>query len=240
MRYLGMGWCNLEWSPWLSLASSKPNQLTTSPGFYRIRVLGTDVLAYMGQTGRGLRERVRSLAVNLYRDEPPWNDPHTAAPGLWAWRVEEGYEYEVSVAPLNLSYAHRQCFEDMLLFEYRIEKGESTLCNHGRFHPKWSRPSNRRFDRTMQLLEGRNNPASSQSLSPVSFEGVPEGMDWCGLSWSEWTDIENMVKIVPLLSGVYRLKVNPDEVVYIGESASLKARLISHLTLQRNMKIFLL
>jgi hypothetical protein len=48
----------------------------------------------MGQTGRGLRERVRSLAVNLYRDEPPWNDPHTAAPGLWAWRVEEGYEYD--------------------------------------------------------------------------------------------------------------------------------------------------
>jgi hypothetical protein len=37
-------------------------------------------------------------------DDPPWNDPHTAAPALWAFRIEDGLQYELSVAECELEY----------------------------------------------------------------------------------------------------------------------------------------
>jgi hypothetical protein len=33
----------------------------------------------------------------------PWNDPHTAAPSLWAWQDAEGFAYECSATPLDAS-----------------------------------------------------------------------------------------------------------------------------------------
>ena len=148
-QLLSPSWCGLEWSEWISLAASiteYKRYITRTPGFYRVRIMGRETLAYVGQTGRDLRERTRALASHAGRptDDPPWNDPHTAAPGLWAWKTEEGFEYEVSVASRRLSAPHRQCMEDGLLYEYRLKKGESTLANHGRFHPRWERPSNKK------------------------------------------------------------------------------------------------
>ena len=51
-------------------------------------------LIYIGQTGRSLRERTMTLRNHSGRDRnnPPWNDPHTAAPALWAFRIENGFE----------------------------------------------------------------------------------------------------------------------------------------------------
>jgi hypothetical protein len=37
---------------------------------------------YIGQTGRGLRERLQGLAAGANGTEAPYNDPHTAAPHL--------------------------------------------------------------------------------------------------------------------------------------------------------------
>jgi hypothetical protein len=120
--------------------------IPTQPGFYRVRAMDISSLVYIGQTGRNLRERTRSLSRGVYRalDDPPWNDPHTAAPLLWAYRHEDGLKYEVSVAVMDTDYPTRQCIEDSLLYLHRNEHGQSTLCNHARLHPFWSRPSNRK------------------------------------------------------------------------------------------------
>jgi hypothetical protein len=63
----------------------------------------------------------------------PFNDPHTAAPNLWAWRQEEHWAYECSAATFLKSRLERKAMECFLLWKYRLEKGESTLSNHGRF-----------------------------------------------------------------------------------------------------------
>jgi hypothetical protein len=160
-NFLSSSWGASAWTPWMPLSGGSADfrkLVPTSPGFYRVRVAKLNILAYVGQTGRNFRERVRSLAANTYGQSPPWNDPHTAASGLWAWRVEEKLEYEFSVASKSLGYAERQCYEDILLYGYRLERGESTLCNHGRFHRWWSRPSNKTTGVSMRRLEGTDNP----------------------------------------------------------------------------------
>jgi hypothetical protein len=68
--------------------------------------------------------------------DPPWNDPHTAAPILWAYRIENAYAFEISAAEINLSYAERQCFEDYLIYSHRKFYNYSTLANFGVAHPK--------------------------------------------------------------------------------------------------------
>ena len=159
-NFMMKNWLGLSWSDWVGLDASPEAfraVITTNSGLYRVRVEGVERLAYIGQTGRNLRQRTRALGRNTYRSQPPWNDPHTAAPGLWAWRVEESLGYEVSVASKIIDTAERQCIEDMLLYEYRLEAEESTLCNHGRFHPSWSRPTNRKQARAMSKLVGRTS-----------------------------------------------------------------------------------
>ena len=111
-QFLSPSWCGLEWSEWIALDAPLAEYqrcITRDPGFYRVRIVGRDALAYVGQTGRDLRQRTRALASHAGRsaDEPPWNDPHTAAPGLWAWRIEEGLGYQVSVAAQHLSVPQR-------------------------------------------------------------------------------------------------------------------------------------
>ena len=232
-QFVSPSWCDLEWSEWIALAAPLDEYqrcISRDPGFYRVRIVGSQALAYVGQTGRNLRERTRALASHVGRpaDDPPWNDPHTAAPGLWAWKIEEGFEYEVSVAARQLSSPHRQCMEDRLLYEYRLEKGESTLANHGRFHAGWARPSNKNKGHAMQRLSAdQPNAGAGPSLSATTGAGEPVSADWLGLPWSETAALEKMVGRAPVVPGVYRL-IAGDEVVYLGESNSLSGRLRSH------------
>ena len=107
-----MNWNRLDllgfnWSQWIPLESPIQvyhNHITKNPGLYRVRITHNRKLAYIGQTGRDLRERTRQLSskVNNNQDNPPWNDPHTAAPALWAWKIENNYRYEVSVFAIDL------------------------------------------------------------------------------------------------------------------------------------------
>ena len=225
-------WNGLPWSPWIALEApiaTYKNYITTEPGLYRVRVTGCHRLAYLGETGRGLRQRTRALAGHTYRgrEHPPWNDPHTAAPGLWAWRIEDGLDYELSVTPLSVPTAHRKCMENMLLFEYRLEVGQSTICNHGRFHPRWSRPTNREKGRMMRRLpRGEENPAGGPSLVPPSYTGHPCDQTWLGLPWSPPMPLERK-GIVPPEPGVYRL-LDAMKMVYFGESKLLDRRLKQH------------
>ncbi len=240
MDYLSDSWCALPWSEWVPLKNEKNElrRLPTSSGVYRIRPIGKDFLVYIGQTGRSLRERMGQLRVYTRSEsEMPFNDPHTAAPSLWAWKDAEGWEFECSVAPVSFgtlslqdSRQMREGLESYLLWRYRCERGESTTCNFGRFHPRYVKSLSRKSGkRGGSLSNGKMNPSGGPSLPPLNPEGDPTDTTWMGLDWSE---------PIPLISGcgrslenkpgIYRI-ISDGEIVYIGQSLNLKSRIQSHI-----------
>lgn len=217
----------LTWSDWITLDAdlvTYQEHIPNAPGFYQVRATGRSSLAYIGQTGRSLRLRTRAeLAKHVLRpiDSPPWNDPHTAAPLLWAFRHEDGMAFELSVAAVDLPFQLRQCYEDVLLYQHRQQYGHSTLCNHGRRHPWWSRASNRTDGRLTQRLSA---PVEYLSLPIASGDLDPLSNQWMGLSW---TDFASLSIKAPNVAGVYRIKKEA-KLLYIGETRSLRLRLSTH------------
>ncbi|MFT5051625.1 MAG: hypothetical protein ACI8QZ_003044 [Chlamydiales bacterium] len=221
-------WGGLTWSNWLPLdAGIREYQrvIRRDAGFYRVRIPGLEELVYVGQTGRNLRERVRALARGVYRgdDDPPWNDPHTAAPLLWAYRREDGLSFEVSVAYQIVNKPVRECWEDMLLYAHRCEFGRSTLCNHGLEHQRWTRPSNKKAGRPSTR---RSIAVDFPSLAPPTGSANCTSIAWLGLSWSD--PVMLRAAAPPAVAGVYRLLSTDGMVTYVGESMSLKSRLSTH------------
>ena len=202
---------------------SFPNE----PGFYRVRALGRDELFYIGQTGRTLRERVRDLIRNSMKDDMPYNDPHTAGPSLWAWRDAEALIFEVSCSTSNMDTRERKGYEDYLLWRYHLEKGDSTLCNHGRFHPLYEKSRNRSSGfRGGRLKEGLNS-ASGRSLEPLKRIGISGEPGWMGLSWISGGELLQLKpSTIPEKKGLYLIL--GEEMLYIGQSNNLRDRLKTH------------
>ena len=144
-----------------------PDAICKLPGFYRIRTPLYPGLVYVGETGRNIRGRVQELARGIGRGpyDIPWNDPHTAAPILWAYRVEDNFSFEVSVAAVTQPKHRRKCHEDYVLYLHRLRHGHSTLTNHGRLHPLWTRASNKAKGRPAQR---REMPTVYESLPPAN------------------------------------------------------------------------
>ena len=222
-------WGSLSWSKWIPLDSSitifKDN-IKKEAGFYRIRSLENKGLVYIGQTGRCLRERTRSLARGTYADStnPPWNDPHTAAPILWAYIQQNKLTYELSVASANLNLQDRQCYEDYLLYLHRIQYGHSTLINHGRLNPHWTRPTNKAKGIATKF---REVPVNYESISVAIGDTDPIDENWLGLEWSEFKPIISQFNNLKDCSGVYRIR-SINEILYFGESKNLKNRIRDH------------
>jgi hypothetical protein len=172
MRFLLPKWCDLCWTEWVSF-SERFTHLPSSPGIYRVRITGADKIAYLGQTGRSLRERLGGLRHNTLQDIMPFNDPHTAAPSLWAWRDAASVDYECSCAEVHRAKAERHALECHLLWQYRCEAGESTLCNHGRFHARYVKSRNRHsgFGGRRLSPDEPDNPGAGFSREPYSFKG---------------------------------------------------------------------
>ncbi|MFL5288298.1 MAG: hypothetical protein ACJ8AW_46925 [Rhodopila sp.] len=143
---MDLDWCGLAWTPWAALERQAIRQTApTVLGVYRVRRHGDGParLTYVGQTGRGLRERPLTLAADVNADDYPFNDPHTAAPHLWLLRRLDGAQLECSCAPMPGTVQILRGTEDMLLWRHRIETGFSTEANYGRFYPDYARPTNR-------------------------------------------------------------------------------------------------
>ena len=221
-------WGDLSWSEWIPLDSNLKTyqkEISTSSGFYRIKSNSFDGLIYIGQTGRNLRERTRALAKHTYRnsDNPPWNDPHTAASVLWAYRHENNFAYKVSVAVKeNYDLSMRQTHEDFLLYLHRIKHGHSTLANHGRRHPLWTKPSNKSKGVCMNLQEKESHfPSLAKPGKNKDFKA----RDWLDLDWSESM---NLADIQPSsFPGVYKI-FKDNMMLYCGETKELKGRLNEH------------
>jgi hypothetical protein len=223
---VSMWWCGLDWSPWAAFSAKELKQLPAGPGVYRVRVAGTDWLAYVGETGRSVRGRLLDLRRNVAKPDMPFNDPHTAAPGLWAWARDRGFEYECSGASTTLSAVDRKGFECHLLWKHRVALGRSTLCNHGRFHGHYSRSRNRSTGIRGAYLDPIDaQPAEGPHYPALVNSGEPTGCDWMGLEWSPWQPLESQEKA----AAVYRIRLDSTAtVIYIGQTANLKERCAAH------------
>ncbi|GAL03381.1 hypothetical protein JCM19237_6275 [Photobacterium aphoticum] len=200
-------------------------------GLYKIRAIQRNELIYIGQTGRCLRERLRALRTGVYSESMPYNDPHTAAPNLWVWRHEANFEYEFSFLLSDLETPQRQGLEDYFLWKHRQTQQCSTLCNYGRFHRSWIKPSNKKQARAGRLLgEGECNPAGLSSSSPLKPYANSVDKDWMSLAWSSPALLDSShIKHAPQHAAVYRLQdINSNDVIYIGETQNIAKRLQSH------------
>jgi hypothetical protein len=233
--YFFDNWCSLSWTPWVPFSAEKHafHEIPHEPGLFRIRPAGKDFLMYIGETSRSLHQRLHNLRMDLRnKDLMPWIDPHAGAPALWAFTDAEQYTYECSAAPLDASTNSRKGMENFLLYRYRQERGESTLCNFGRFHPRYRKSTNRKEGlRGGKLaVDRKNNPAGWPSIKPLEITGKPGDSDWMGIEWVDWIplDAEN-AREVPTGAGLYLLAdAGSHEIVYISQSADVARRLLDH------------
>lgn len=230
--YLALDWCGLTWTAFvpLPLPPGSGAIIPGSGGMYRVRVVGHQQLAYVGETGRNLLGRQQALGQGIRKEEMPFNDPHTAAPKLWSYRVAEGLAYGVSVAAVDLPLKDRRGLECYLLWKYRQEAGSSTLCNFGRVHPRYTTPSNTKGGkRGVRLPDGAPDTDCGPCMPALPDRGASTSNDWMGLDWSEWVPLATQaLRRASRNPGVYRLADATKRVVYIGESQSLAKRLSSH------------
>lgn len=234
-HYFSLVWSSLSWSEWVPFTAEKPEfrEIPREPGLYRIRPVGRDFLMYIGEARRTLHQQLNKLRYTLKRtDLMPWNDPHTVAPSLWAWRDADGFEYECSAAPLDASANGRLGMESLLLYRYRQQHGESPLCNFGRFHPRYRKSTNRKENLRGGRLEAgqKDNPAGGHSYLPLHAAGEPGDPDWMGLSWSGFDMlVPEKIRTVPAGPGLYLLAdPGSQEIVYIGQSGNCAKRLLDH------------
>lgn len=228
--FLDPDWCELAWTDFVPFEAWESRMLPSGAGVYRIRVAGTNRLAYIGQTGRNLRERLAGLRSNTRAAEMPFNDPHTAAPRLWSYQDAEGLEYEASAAEFDAAKNNRMALECYLLWQYRLEAGSSTLCNFGRLHPRYTASKNRSTGMRGRLLGGSDpDGGGGPSVSALPKIGTPGMSRWMGLTWSPAALLSaSSLAHVQAVPGVYTLMGEAGNVVYIGESGKLSVRLRSH------------
>ena len=224
-KFLTPDWCNLNWSDWVPFDGGDFKSLHNGAGLYRIRLADQPALAYIGQTGRDLRQRLGDLRRNTLADTMPFNDPHPAAPSLWAWRDAEGYMYECSVAASDVHRRKRLAIECWLLWKYRLETGGSTLCNYGHFHQGYVKSKNR----STKFRGGRRDEEGDHlsSSSPLRLSGRPADPGWMELGWS----VRHSLATVPggAYPALYRIfDAKTEKMLYIGETQNFGQRMKAH------------
>ena len=222
-------WGGLAWTPWVPFVGGDFRTLPASAGLYRVRVIGQDCLVYVGQTGRSLRERLRALRKHTLMQEMPFNDPHTAAPSLWAWAHAERFTFECSAACSTAERSARLALESWLLWDHRVSTGESTLCNHGGFHAGYKKSRNRSTGQRGGPIGGAPPEFRRISISsaPLLASGEFTGARWMGLHWTPWTSLKSVVQVSG--KALYRLRqAGGAELLYIGETLRLNDRMAAH------------
>ena len=138
---------------------------------------------------------------------------------------------ECSAAALDASAAGRKGMEAFLLYKYRQERGESPLCNFGRFHPRYRRSTTRKEGkRGGRLMEShQDNPAGWPGTEPLEAVGTPGDRDWMGLEWTAWQPLSEDTAKTAAGAGLYLLAgAGSQEIVYIGQAADLRERIAGH------------
>lgn len=201
-------WGGLEWTSWVpfSTTSRTLDSIPDTPGLYRIRPTGQDLMMYIGWSGGSLRQCFVGIRQNATKVVMPWNDPWPVAPALWAWKDAKGYVYECSAAPYGDTPLEQKAAECYLTYLYRLARRESPLCNFGRFHRKYRRPSDQKDGVAGGKLGPGEplNPAGGPSASPLAVTGKPGVPGWMGLSWSPTRSLKtHTTAVVPPNQGYY-------------------------------------
>ncbi|WP_433633755.1 GIY-YIG nuclease family protein [Halomicrococcus sp. NG-SE-24] len=191
-------------------------------------------LVYIGETGRSLRGRIYALRRGIFNGEMPFSDPHTASPSLWTIVDRNGPGFEVSGAtpPIVEDKQQRKAVEDVLIALHRWETKTNLVGNFGRMPPGYSKSKTR----STGIRGGRSDDDTLRSfregVAPLEWENPEEVTDpnWMGLRWSARRPLEDALGYVPDGGGVYRIwnSGNCPPLEYIGESVSLKDRLVKH------------
>ena len=155
----------------------------TGPGLYRVRVAGQDRLAYIGQTGRNLRERLGALIDTRSPTRCP-STTRTQPPEALVVPPFGRHELELSAAVVVASEPVR-LGSNAFALAYRTEFGASTLCNFGRLAPGYRTSRNRKTGIQGGLIPEGLPVVFDRSLPPRSFRGQPDSSDWMGLDWSQ-------------------------------------------------------
>lgn len=219
-------------TPWQCLDGSGRN--TTIPagsGLYWVRRSDTREVLYIGQTGGSLRERLGSIA-GAFRDVMPYNDPHTAAPAIWAYRHRDGCDFEAAVMPTDADVQHRKALESVAIWAQRDATGRSPAINFGGMPVGYVKSSqnNRRLVEQGKRFRGgpdsQCSPAVPSAPCRSGLDRVVTGDAWANLPWSPWTAIDERAAAQ---IGVYRIRRAAEQafLVYIGQG-SISARLRAH------------
>jgi hypothetical protein len=175
-----------------------------------------------------MRRRLGQLA-GCFGTEMPYNDPHTAAPGLWALIHSSDCKFEVSVAAVAADNRTREGFERLAISEYRIQHGRSPLLNFGRMPEGYLKSSgnNARLVSRGGRFRGGPDPVGTRAFDappPECLAGDVAGTDWLGHRWSRWA-----TELPPASArGLYRLRRSGDgALLYVGQ-VQIRARIPSH------------
>jgi hypothetical protein len=126
-------WMGLHWSAWVSLDNATRAYRGGSPptpGLYRIRTNRSAGLIYVGETGKGIRNRLQMLQAAIRYASPGsvGRPPHVAGACVAA-HIRGGHSVEVSwvVAP-ELDARERKGLECDLIAAHRRQLGSSPDC----------------------------------------------------------------------------------------------------------------
>jgi hypothetical protein len=225
----------LEWGEWRPMRGAGTDRaLPTSAGLYRVRRADNGMIVYIGQTGRNLRQRLRML-VGTYAIEMPYNDPHTAAPGLWALRHRDACDFEVSTLVLDGDRPYILGMEALAITLQRLAMGASPEISFGGMPAGYLKSSqnNARVVATGKRFRGGPDPTVGSPTPsrpvPGPIDGSPVAADWVGLAWSLWMPATDAAALSARATGLYRLRrAAADSLTYIGQG-QVGGRVRSHL-----------
>lgn len=219
------------WSHWIPLRAAGASPLVPrESGLYRIRATASEAILYIGQTGRSIRERLGSLR-GVYGEQMPYNDPHTAGPGLWAIRHRDGVDFEASFAVVTGDRVHRLGREALAISAVRVATGTSPTLNFGGMPSGYrkSTGNNSRLLAAGQRRRGGPDDAipGSSATAPVGgpLRSPPTAANCLGLAWSPW----DQAVTSPMARGVYRIR-RPGgvDLLYVGQG-QIGSRVRAHI-----------
>jgi len=221
------------WGSWVPLVGGGRNRsIPTGSGLYRVRVVDGPVV-YVGQTGVSLRGRVGMLA-GVTAEVMPYNDPHTAAPGLWALRHRDGCRFEVSVVPVDADRWDRCGLEALAITAHRVTVGGSPMLNFGGMPAGYRKSTGNNAALVAAGARHRGGPdvTVAAPIPSVSvhgpLDGPPTGAVWVGFEWSPWVPLPEATVGPAGAVGLYRIADRDHgTLVYIGQG-SISRRLSVH------------
>lgn len=165
----------------------------------------------------------------------PYNDPHTAAPCLWAIRDRDGPGFDCSwtTPPAAADAMSRKGLEAALVAVHRRTCTTTPTANCGGMIGGYQKSRNRSTgDRGRRVSDTHPDAPRRPSVEPLPWTDWTEvcSTSWMGLDGTVVDALASVSTDVPNDSGLYRLwdPTTAPPLHYVGQSAHLRSRLYAH------------